>query len=223
MAPQGDPDPPRPPGSGSNGVPPPTPEAVDSSSQGITVEVRDLTYAVPVTTPTASSTKAAHADTDTGGGCLARGLRRLWPRRPRPKALLRRVSFAARPGRMTYIMGGSGAGEWAMLHVNTRACFGAFKFCWLDGGANAWTHPNPPPPSNPQNQQLPGKSTLLDLLAHRPQSPGWLAGGVFYNGVPQPQAWARVEPHMAYVRQVRFCSVGCGLFGGELGLRSFNR
>lgn len=101
---------------GDPGAPPPahgsgssTQAADDNGGEsesrlGITVEARDLTYCVPVTAAP-PSTKA-----DTDGCLLARLPRGLRPRRPRPKALLRHVSFTARPGRLTYIMGGSGAG-----------------------------------------------------------------------------------------------------------------
>lgn len=157
--------------------PDPDPSSPALAAAGITVQARDLTYCIPVTS---TSTASPSASTDgRGGSLLARALHRLRRRQPRPKALLRHVSLTATPGRLLYIMGGSGA----------------------------------------------GKSTLLDLLAHRPRawdSGGWMAGGVWYNGVEQRRAWRHVEPHAAYVRQaslwvvvVWVCCCGCAGVDGD--------
>lgn len=51
-----------------------------------------------------------------------------------------------------------------------------------------------------------GKSTLLDLLSHRARADGgvgWQSGELCYNGMEQRRAWRHVEPHVAYVRQVK--------------------
>lgn len=74
---------------------------------GITVEARDLTYCVPVTATTITPSSSRP--------CAL--LHRALTRRPRPKPLLRHVTFSAQPGRPLYIMGGSGAGKSTLLDL----------------------------------------------------------------------------------------------------------